>query len=126
MNGLCLTDSRVFGALYELMGASHEMQGCIALYSRAIATTSFSGESVSAMIGTGFQKQACFAFRRVFYEKGLKVSLLDKVIWVLVCFSFLSDFFSICFAHGGKLHILDEETHLMYLCVIIFRVSTVN
>lgn len=56
MNGLCLTDFRVFGALYKLMGASQEIQGCIALYSRAIATTSFSGKSVSAMIGTGCQK----------------------------------------------------------------------
>lgn len=33
VNGLCFTDSRVFGALYKLMG--QEMQGCIALYSRA-------------------------------------------------------------------------------------------
>ncbi len=32
VSNLCLTDSRVFGALYKLMGASQKMQGCIALF----------------------------------------------------------------------------------------------
>lgn len=103
----------------KFMGGSARLH-CPIFMCHTLQPPAWVGSQYLPWLGLACQRRACFAFRRVFCERGLKVSLLDKAVWVLVCFLF------ICVAHGRKCRILDEETHLMYLCVILLWVSTVN
>lgn len=94
------------------------------------ATTSLSGESVSAVIWTDFQKMSMLCIQKSLLRAGrLKLSLLDTAVWVLVCFSFYQTFFSSSF-----ICVLMAESYMFWMkkliwCICVFillRVSTVN
>lgn len=80
-----------------------------------IATTSLNRQYLSLFELSVKNEHALHSeddYKKIFYEKGLKLSSLDKAtIWVFVFLS--SDVFFTWFAHSRKLRIIGGETHLM-------------
>lgn len=115
VNGFCITDSRVFGILYKLMGASPEMSGCIALYSRATHRIALVGSRFLPWLGPAVKNEHALHSEESFNERGATVSFIEKLFGSLVFL--LSDFlFTLFLANGGKATYSESsETHPMYL-----------